>query len=188
MVEVNRVIKHWGRVFMDYRYVVLALVVAVLFYSLNVLISQWKSLITFYSGFGFIGTFKFFFILIWGFGNSLLLHSYISLIVISILIGVLFSLILYKIIIMKDKKINKKGGLFASVAIFLAALVPGCAACGIGLAAVLGISGALVTLLPFDGLELSFISVAILIIAIFKISKDSCKIMFNKKMKGGKKK
>lgn len=183
-MELNRVFRHWKRVLGNWKYGLAALIVAFLFYALNVLLAQWKSLISFYSLFGFFGTIVFFFRLIVGFGNTILLHSYISLIVISLMIGMLFSLIFYKVFIIKVR--SEGGGLIASIGVFIGALIPGCAACSLGLASILGIGGALIAFLPFDGLELSVLAVVILGIAIFKTSNDSCKIMLNKKMKGGR--
>jgi hypothetical protein len=184
-MEIRRVLSYWKRTFSDWRYVFLGVVVAILFYALNVLIAQWRALGDFYSGFGFIGTIKFFLILTIGFGNTIYLYSYMSLIIISLLFGMLFSLIFYKVRNIKGVG-NKKVGFFASFGVFMGALLPGCAACGIGLASTLGLSAAIITFFPFNGFELSVLAVGVLIIAIFKTSNDSCKVMFNKRMKGGK--
>jgi hypothetical protein len=184
MVEIREVLRYWGRVFGNWKYTFGAVIVAVLFYVLNVLIAQYSALINFYSSFGILGTGKFFLTLIWGFGNTIYLHSYVSLIVISILFGILASLLFYKTQVVKGTG-NKKIGFFASAGIFFGVLAPGCAACGLGLASILGLGAGFLSFLPYDGLELSLLSVVILLFVTFKISNDSCKIMFKKKMKGG---
>ena len=53
----------WKKVFTNWKYVIATVVIALAFYSINVLISGWSSLVGFYSSFGFFGTLKFFFIL-----------------------------------------------------------------------------------------------------------------------------
>ena len=61
---------------------------------------------------------------------------------------------------------------------FLAIFVPGCAACGIGLVSLLGLGGGLINFLPWNGIEISIISIIILLIAIYQITKNMyvCKI------------
>ena len=167
------------RVFSNIRYIFLAMIIAILFYALNVLIANYKTITSFYLSLGFLGTIKFFFILMFGFYNLILLSSFISLVIISILLGMLFSLISYKIISLKN--FDKKYGFIPSLGVLLGALAPGCAACGIGLASTLGLSAVFLTFLPLKGLELSFLSILLLIIAIFKTSNNSCKIMFKNK-------
>jgi len=158
----------WKRVFRNWKYVVLTVFIAISFYSVNAIISNWKTLTSLYSSLNFLGTFKLFLILLVGFGNTIKLHSYISLIIISVLFGLLFSLITYKTITIKAT--TGKTGVFASLGIFIGALAPGCAACGVGLLSLFGLSAAFITFLPFDGLELSILSIGILSFSTFKIS------------------
>lgn len=95
----------------------------------------------------------------------------------------LFSLLFYKA---RSLKGEKKGfGIISSIGFFLGAFAPGCAACGIGLASLLGVSAATLSFLPFGGLELSIIAILIIGFAIYKVSDNSCKINY-KKLKGGK--
>lgn len=182
----------WKKVFGNWRYFLLVIIIAFLFYEFNVLISSWKTIVSFYSSLGFFGVIKLIFILSWGFGGTILYHSYISLIIISLMFGVLFSLIGFKIFA-KTGQSSKGVGFFGGLGVFLGALVPGCAACGIGLAGVLGLSTAFVTFLPYEGLELSILAIGILGFAIIKVSKDlttcnSCKIKLNtKKMRVNRK-
>jgi len=176
-------------VFSNPKYIILSLIVALLFYEINVLIASYATLVSFSPSFGFFGTIKFLTLLSVGFGSTMMRHSYIALVISSILLGILVSLITFKIK-MTEEKIKGRNSFFATSGLFLAALAPGCAACGVGLVAVLGLSGALIQILPFDGIEISILAVAALAFANWKISKDllTCKnsnLLF-KKMKGGK--
>src|SRR3989344_2080973 len=99
----------------------------------------------------------------------------------------LFSLIFYKLAVLNGRG-DKKIGLISSIGIILGAFAPGCAACGIGLASVLGLGGAFLAAFPLEGLEFSIIAIIMLSIAIFKTSNSSCNIMLNRKMKGGNRK
>ncbi len=159
------------KVFSNWIYLTTSIIIALIFYSVNVLISNWGSLVGFYSTFGFFGTIKFFFILFLGFKETVLLNSYISLIIISILLGILFSLIGYKINLGNGFG-GKTTGFFGSIGIFLAAFAPGCVACGIGLASILGIGVGALSFLPYKGLELSIASIGLLGFAIIKITND----------------
>ena len=177
------VVKIWKKIFSNWKYLLLLFFISFSFYSFNVLINSWSSLTNFYSLTGFSQTLKFFFILSFGFFNTIKIHSYVSLIIVSILLGILFSLITYKVSAGSVSK-SRKAGVFGSVGVFLAALAPGCAACGIGLLSVLGLSATVLTVLPFEGLELSIISIGILSFSIFKITKDmntcdACQIKLN---------
>ncbi len=169
----------WKTVFKNWRYQIIAIVFAVLFYSFNVLVASLKTLRDFYSSQGVFQTTKFFMELFFGFKETIKFHSYISLVIISILLGILFSLIAFKINLGKETD-TKKIGFFASIGVFLAALAPGCAVCGIGLLSVLGISSGFLLFLPFEGLELSILSITILIYAIRKITQEMymCKTSF----------
>ncbi len=161
----------WKKVFTNWRYLAVAIIIALTFYSANVLISSWSSLTAFYPTFGFFGTIKFFFILFIGFKKTILFHSFVSLVVISILFGALFSLIVYKVSIGNEAD-GKEIGLFGSIGLFLAAFAPGCASCGVGLASVFGISAGALTFLPYDGFELSIASIGILSFTIIMITKN----------------
>jgi len=161
----------WKEVFGKWRYFLLALFIAVFFYLLNVLVAGWKSLAGFYSSFGFLKTLNLLFVLIVGFRESITTASFISLIGISLMLGMLFTMLVYKHHIYASAS-DKKLGIFGGIGAFLAALVPGCAACGIGFASVLGLSAGALAFLPYDGIELSLIAVAILGITIFKTTKN----------------
>lgn len=186
-MNLKEIVNTWKNVFKNWRYVSVMLIVAILFYSLNVLISSWQNLRAIYPSLGFLGTVNFFFISWLGFKSTIIFHSFISLIIISILFGILISLILFKsrFNILENKKI----GLFGGVGIFLGALAPGCVACGIGLVSFLGLGAGTLAFLPYEGLELSIFSIILLSFAILKISDGmyKCDIPLGKtiEMKGG---
>jgi|SRR3989344_4675692 len=168
--ELKQMLDGWKKIFGNWKYLALTLFIAVLFYSLNVFISNWKSLIEFYPSFGFFGILKFFFTLALGFKNLIKFHSFISLIMISILFGMLFSLITYKSKL--GIKPGKKVGILGGIGVFLGALIPGCTACGVGLVSVLGLGAGFLAFLPYNGLELSILAILILGFSITKITKE----------------
>ena len=157
-------------VFSRREYLISAIAISLIFYSLNVVISNFSFIIYFYKENGLIRAIKFFSSLFLGFRETILFSSFLSLIAISILLSMLFSLIAYKTIMIKRS--SKSIGFFGTTGIFLGILAPGCAACGIGLLSVFGISAAVLTFLPFKGLEISILAILILGFSVFKISKD----------------
>jgi len=167
----------WKKVFTNWKYLAMTIIIALVFYSINVLVSSWSSLISFYSTLGFFQTIKFFLILFFGFKETIMFHSFVSLVVISILFGMLFSLVGYKISIGRGSG-GKKIGLFGGMGLFLATFASGCAACGVGLASIFGIGAGALSFLPYDGFELSIASIGILGFTILSITKNMyvCKI------------
>ena len=170
-MEWKKMFSTWKKIFTNWRYLIITLIIALAFYSINVLVSSWRSLIGFYSTLGFFQTIKFFFILFFGFKETIMFHSFISLIIISILFGMLFSLVEYKVRIGQGTG-GKKVGLFGGIGLFLAAFAPGCAACGVGLASALGIGAGALSFLPYGGFELSIASIGILGFTIVTITKN----------------
>jgi len=163
-------------VFGKKKYLLMTFVIAFLFYSLNIIISSWMAFSEFSSDKGFFGLLKLFFFLFFRFGGLQNISSSISLVLISILFGILFSLILYKV--RMNLSIETKTGFLGGAGIFLAALVPGCVACSVGLFSILGLGAGLLYSLPFKGLGISILSILILIFAIFEITKHfyTCKL------------
>lgn len=181
----------WKIVFRKKSYLALAFIFAILFYVLNSFLSNIFTLISFYDSFGFLKTFEFFVTLTLGFHQTILLHSLISLILIGIMFGMLISLVVFKT--KMNSNFDKKTGFFGSVGAFLGVLIPGCAACGLGLAPLIGISGSLILALPFDGIEISILAIAIVGFVLHRTTKGlleckNCKNYMVKKikMKGGK--
>jgi len=182
----KEVLETWKSIFSNWKYVALALIFGFLFYEFNVFSANWVTIPSFYQTSGFVKTAKLALTLTTGFRETIQLHSYISLILLSFLFGLLFSLITYKTAKIKT---TLEGGALTSIGIFLGVLAPGCAACGIGLLSLLGLSTAFLAFFPFDGFELSILSIGILSFSVLKISEkihngNVCKINA-KKMKGG---
>lgn len=167
-------------VFSRKKYLLIMIITAFAFYFLNAFIPNAKQIINFYSVYDFLfATNLSVNILIFGFPNNIKTHSFISLIIISILFGILIGMLIYKTSITK-KESAKRLGFFTSTGVFLGVLAPGCAACGVGIASILGL-GAFLSFLPYEGLELSVLSIALLLIANYKLSKallnaNSCQI------------
>ncbi len=187
-MNIQQISNTWKNVFGNWKYLILTAIVAILFYSINAIIGNWKSLSLFYGSLGFFGSIKFFFILFWNFGQTIKFSSFISLIFISILFGMLFSLLIYKTKMVKTT--IGKTSIFASIGIFIGVLAPGCAACGVGLLSLFGLSAAFLSFLPFGGLEISILSIGLILFSIVKISNNmyTCNIPIRKndiKLKGG---
>tara|TARA_Y100000310_G_C20694141_1_gene824276 strand:+ start:2418 stop:2981 length:564 start_codon:yes stop_codon:yes gene_type:complete len=161
----------WKKIFSRPRYLILGVIVAFLFYEFNVLINGWQTLSSFYGTLGFFGILKLFMKMSIGFGETISTFSFVSLLIISAMFGMLFSILAFKVV-SRGSKGNKKVGFLAGIGVFLGALVPGCAACGIGLASLLGLGAGVLTFLPYDGLEISLFAIAILGFVIVKVSKD----------------
>lgn len=175
-------------IFRKPKYLGLAILIALVFYSFNVLILNYENFILIYHLLGFFGFVKSLPAFFLGFRNLVFTSSFVAIILISVLVGVLFSLIYYRTKMIKEY--SGKRGFLSSSGIFFGILAPGCATCGLGLLPLLGISSAFLTFLPFDGLELSFAAIVILSFSTFKLTKDInkgiyCEVPMTKKMKGG---
>lgn len=157
-------------VFSNWKYSLSAILIFVVFYSVNVFISNFSTIISYYGRFGFFQGTQFFFTIFFVFRQTVSFSSFISIVLIGVLFGILFSLIAYKTNIAKGT--SRKIGFFGTIGIFLGVLAPGCAACGVGLLSLLGLSAVAITFLPFDGLELSWLAIGILGFSIIKISQD----------------
>ena len=185
-ISIKEKLKVWKKVFSNFRYPLILIAVAFGFYSFNVFIGNSGIISSIYSSSGIFAATKMFFTLFLGFGKAIKFSSYISLVAISLLIGILVSLTIYKVNLVSTTKIkNKKAGFFATTGAFLGAFAPGCPACGLGIASLLGISTAFLTFLPFQGLELSVLAIGLLSFSIVKITNDfsecgACQVFLNK--------
>jgi len=201
------------RVFSNVKYLVMAFVFGFLFYLLNFLISVFGNISSFYKAQGLGELVPFIFNLFLGFKGTILLSSFISMIILSLLTGILFSLILYKVNLRKNispieipsNLVTLQSGIsnrhsrtmgniingnvyntsiLGGIGMFLGIFAPGCAACGLGLAAFFGLAASFATL-PLKGLEISILAMIILIISIFRFSytlnDDTCSIDYNHK-------
>ncbi|HLC96179.1 MAG TPA: hypothetical protein VJH97_02565 [Candidatus Nanoarchaeia archaeon] len=165
--------KNVKRVMVQHPYWLISIAVSFLFFIFNVLITNWNSLVSVFNLDGILAFASLLFIEAFQFQRTIQIYSYISLILISLLLGILASIILFK---MKAKYDKEKIDRISTVSIFLGMLAPGCAACGIGLASVLGLSGYFVAFFPYNGLEISVLSIFLLGFSIVKLGKsmDSC--------------
>lgn len=170
----------WKDVFGKWRYILFAIFIAVFFYSINIIINSWKAFSIFYSKGGFLWMLNLFFNLFISF-KSIIQGSVELLIVISILLGILFSLLAYKAHFGMSFK-DEEAGILGSVGAFIAAFFSGCAACGVGIASAFGIGAGILAFLPYKGIELSIIAIILLVITIFKTTKNMyvCNINLSK--------
>jgi|TARA_Y100000310_G_scaffold340468_1_gene436362 hypothetical protein len=161
----------WKEVFRKWKYFLLTLITAFVFYLVSIYLSEISIINNVFKQKGFssgVYTLVNSFI---QFPNFVKIHSLVSLIIIAVLLGLLTSLIAYKTNMIK-KTSGKTIGFLGTTGIFLGVLAPGCSACGIGLLSALGIGGAFLTFLPFHGLEISILAILILSFTTFKITYD----------------
>lgn len=165
---------HLITVFQNWRYSILLLIIAFSFYAFNALLLNYRIVFSALKTKG-LGVFSLYWSLIIGYKNTIAFHSFFTLVIISVLFGILFSLILYKTLRFSEKK---HPGFLGGLGIFLGVLAPGCAACGIGVFSLFGFGAAFITFLPFNGLELSLLAIAILTYAILRFAADlnTCKL------------
>jgi hypothetical protein len=152
-------------------YVFVALAGMMLFYILDVIISDFTD----FKSLSGSGSIKFLFYYFVGYPSTLDYYSTFFLFAISFLFGSYIALATYKTSQIKSTKLS----FFGSIGLFFGLLAPGCAACGIGLASLLGIGGAIVAL-PFGGKEVSLLAFVLLGYANFriarKINQNTCPI------------
>ena len=140
-------------VFSNKKFILISLLVSLIFYAFNASIGNLSLIFSSYSSMG-LKSIKLYFLLLYGYSYSITTASFITLTIISILFGILFSLMLYKTLVFRRAQKNKLG-FITSIGIFLGIAAPGCAACGIGLLPLIGLSTGSLLLLPFSRLELS---------------------------------
>ena len=112
------------------------------------------------------------------FGIGFTLVTLVLNLAIAIFFGIYIALLFYKKEVVKNKSISDKitgiGGTAAAI------LASGCPACGLPLFAFLGF-GAFISYLPYKGIEIKIISLILLLISIYLITKNieknlACKI------------
>ena len=141
-------------------YIYLSIIITLLLVSLNIAVVNYRAYIDFKKPEVLV---KIFF----GTFYTLPVHSIMLLFISSILAGIFIALATYH---MKCTHKIKKYYATGSSGLLLGIIAPSCTACGIGLAAILGLTGVISTL-PFDGLEISYAGILLLTWAIFSISK-----------------
>lgn len=189
MKKDNRNFDVFYDVFTNWKYLALTLFVSFIFYFLNGAIANAQNYMSFYKSLGFLGATSILAILSLKFLDSVSYLTAGGIVVLSLLFGVLFSLLAYRFGIMKSA-IDGKIGLTGGAGLFFGLAAPGCAACGVGLVSLLGFSSALASL-PFKGKEIVFIAIGLLAISISNVSSSigrSCNLnndISKRKMKGG---
>lgn len=118
-------------------------------------------------------------------GNYGSLHAYLligSQAIISFLFSLFLSLSVYKFITFSAYSPTEQST--STIGSFLGVLVTGCTSCSITLASYLGLAS-LISLLPFGGLELNFLSIILLLLGTFFTLKNLkvCKFKIKKKAK-----
>ncbi|MDP7081598.1 MAG: hypothetical protein QF415_17040 [Candidatus Undinarchaeales archaeon] len=166
-------------VFGKRRFSLLAFLIAAAFYAFNALIPHLTGFPSTYATLGILGVFRFYLTLIAGYGGTIGTLSHLALIATSTLVGMLFSMIAYKALLL-GSGFGWSAGLIPSLGVFLGVIAPGCAACGIGLVPLLGLGAASISVLPFSGLELSILSIMILLFSIVYFSKNMTVCAINK--------
>ncbi len=95
MSSVKKVISIWKEIFSKKEYLFIVVVIAIFFYILNIFISNFWMIINFYKTYDFSQASISSLILILNFRKNILFFSFLSLVIISILSSILFSLIIY---------------------------------------------------------------------------------------------
>ncbi|MAE49284.1 hypothetical protein CMI48_00500 [Candidatus Pacearchaeota archaeon] len=171
MVNWSEVLKSWKTVFGRPGYIVLAVAVALVFYVLNVVLVNWGNLGVVTESAGFV---RALWLLSLGFSGVVSGSTFWTVVILGVLTGVLVSLLVAKTRIMQAS--GKKDGVLAGIGLFLGLFVPGCAACGVGLLAALGLGGVLLAL-PFQGTEIAVVAILVGYVVV-RVSEGfgSCKI------------
>ncbi|MDP4012328.1 MAG: hypothetical protein Q8R00_01870 [Candidatus Nanoarchaeia archaeon] len=139
------------------RYLVLSLIIALALIVFNIAVVNYRLFLGLPS-FGvassvFFGTF-----------SALPLRSVATIILAGVLSGVLVSMLAYHVNTLRSlNNFTGFGGIFLGLA------APACSSCGVGLVAILGGAG-FVGSLPFGGLEISVLAIALLGISIYSLS------------------
>jgi hypothetical protein len=167
IIEKIKVLKN---VFKNINYLILLIIISLLFYSINVTILSWRMLFNFFKMSGFMESLSIFSQIWINMSYFLDYNSYLALIITSLLIGMLFSLLIYKTQLTIKNMQNDKSNILIALGVFLGILAPGCAACGIGIISALGLGAVVINFLPLKGLEISILSILILSYSIYKIT------------------
>ena len=168
MSRISGIFEVWKRIFGKRKYLILALIFGFVFYILNGFILNVQNLGSFYEVSGALGAVKLAFVSSLVFLNLLSTFGAIGIVVLSVLVGMLFSLMLYRFEYLRGKK--GEGGFLGSIGLFLGLAAPGCA-CGVGLVSLLGVSSAL-AFLPFNGQEVVVFAVLVVAFSVVIMSRD----------------
>ena len=169
--------------FSSQKYVFLSFGIAVVFFAINVILPNSKTLLDILKTQGIAASGNFALVLLEGSFGTMTLLSAILLITIACLLGIVISLIVYKIKVIRGS--TMRGGRITTVGAILGVAAPGCASCSLGVLSLFGLTGSL-AVLPFKGAEIGVISILLLMIAGASVATriaegESCKIEFKKK-------
>jgi len=155
------------------KYFFISLAVAIVFYAINIFLANFRDLTTIIKNQGFFYMLKVFPLFVITYKDFFTYKFFIGLIVLSLLFGILISLISYKTKMLKD--FSGKRGFLTSTGIFLGIIAPGCSACGVGFISAIGFGSAIIAFLPWKGFELILVAIFLLSFSVYKILKDITK-------------
>ena len=140
-------------VYRRWPYSLLAVLVALTIFSVNVLLPNYRV----------ISNARLVFLLLAGAPATMTSSSFIMLVIMSLLSGIVASIAIFTI----RRQLRAATG---ASSILLSFIAPSCPSCAIGLAGMLGLGG-LISSLPFAGKELGIIGILALLASIFYLSK-----------------
>ncbi len=179
----EKIQKGLQKVFKKPTYWVITISTASLFFILNMLLPNIKTLGEVASTLGGKRYIYFVIALIQGGIDNITATSLTMLITIATLVGVMVSLITYQV--KMTKMFAMHDGKATTIGALLGIAAPGCASCGVGVLSAIGLTSAL-TYLPFKGLEIAALSVVLLVGSTGSLASriadgDACKINFSEK-------
>lgn len=162
-----------GKVYRKPVYLFLTIFVGLLTVAFVVLAPNAKLIFQFITNEGFVAGFALVANLLRSIGENLTTLSAIITILLGVLLGMNISLLVHKI--RQSRKPGVSAVATSGLGVFIGLLGVGCAACGTALLSALlplaGI-GAVITFLPFGGLELQILALALLVFSIWRLVKD----------------
>ncbi|MEK6850253.1 MAG: hypothetical protein AABX85_01625 [Nanoarchaeota archaeon] len=167
MKNMGGILKLWKDIFGNWKYLSFLFLFVLFFYVFNVFVSNAGNLWYTYIQNGFSKMISLSFISILTFWRTILPSSFITMLIIGLLTGVLINIMIYNFNSIRNNRV--KLGLASSIGFFLGVFTPGCAACGLGLAGLLGLTASLASL-PFQGREISLLAIILISFSIVKTS------------------
>lgn len=149
--------KAFYEVYAEKKYVAISMLFGLVVFSLNAVIRNYRLL---WSEFSFSLLFN----LIISVHSTMSTVSFLFLIIVSLLSGIVLSLSLFLL----RRQITYGAGI-GLTGIVTSILTPACSSCALGLAGIIGVSGTL-TLLPFKGMELGALGIVLLLISLVYLS------------------
>jgi hypothetical protein len=176
MSNTKKIVNLWKEIFYKNKYLFIFLLGIILFYSLNISVTNFWMIIDFYKTSTFLQASISFLNLIFSFRKNIMFSSFLSMLIISILSSFLLCLVIYNTVALR-KRVNKKVSFFMVFGLSLGMFAPGCVACGLGIAGLIGLATSFV-ILPFKGKERGIFAIFVLFFSILKTSLDLTKPCF----------